>query len=75
MRRSFLWHLVSKAWVHVSKQCLCFTDIEVDGGEKDLYNLNLLAKLMVMHRLILFNLVIAAIAQSCSQVLETAHLL
>ena len=31
---------------------------------KDLYNLNLLAKLMVLHYQILFNLIIAAIAEA-----------
>ena len=40
----------------------CFTAVEEDGGDWDLYRLNLLAKLMVLHCHILFSLAIVATA-------------
>ena len=46
-------------FLRVSKQGPCFTAIEVT---RDLYELNLLAKLMVLLRQILFNPAIAVIA-------------
>ena len=59
MQKSFLTHLVLKAWIlslfflffPVSKQVPCFTAIEGDG--------DLLAKLMMLHHQILFSLDIA----------------
>ena len=61
-------HLVSKAWIlffRVSKQGSCFTAVEEDMEvTRDLYSLNLLAKLMMLHRQILFSLAIAVIAEA-----------
>ena len=48
----------------VRKQGPCFTAVEGDGGDKKLLSLNLLAKLMVLHRQILFSLAIASIAEA-----------
>ena len=39
----------------VSKQGQCFTAIEEDGGDKRLVELELVCKLMVLHRQVLFN--------------------
>ena len=56
-------HLVSKACIlffRVSKQVHCFTALEGDGDDKRLVKLlNMLAKLMVLHRQIPFSLGIA----------------
>ena len=63
MRRSFLGHLISKAlissiqfnqdFLRFSKQALCFPAIKEDEGDRqqetrDLYHLNLFAKLIVL---------------------------
>ena len=48
----------------VSKLGPCFTAIGEMDVTKDLYSLNLLAKLLVLNRQILFSLAIAAIAES-----------
>ena len=50
-------------FLRVSMQGPCFTAIE-DGVTQDLYSLNLLAKLMVLHHQILFSLAIATIAEA-----------
>ena len=69
-------HLVSKAWilftesagrVHVSQ---AWRRME---ATRDLYNLNLHSKLMVLHRQILLNLTIAAIAEAI-RIRMSAHL-
>ena len=57
MRRSFLKPLVSS----VIEQGPRFTARAEDGGDKRLVEMNLLAKLMVLHRQILFSLAIASI--------------
>ena len=68
MRKSFLVHLVSKAWIlfffRVNKQDPFFKALEQGSVTRDLQRLNLLAKLMVFHCQILFSLVIAAIAEA-----------
>ena len=63
MRRSFLRHLVLKAWIlfSVSKQGPCFKAIE--EVTREFYSLNLLAKL-VFHCQVLFNLDIAVTAET-----------
>ena len=56
-------HLASKAWIlfAVNKQRICFTAVEEDGGDKRLVEL---AKLMALHRQILFSLTITAIVEA-----------
>ena len=59
-------HLVSKSWILFSESA---SRVHVSQPEKRMevtrgsYSLNLLAKLMVLHRQILFSLAIAAIAE------------
>ena len=71
MHRSFLRHLVSKAWtafIYIffrvsNKHSPCFIATEEAGGDKRL-ELNLRAKLMGSLRQILINLAVAAIAEA-----------
>ena len=75
MRRSFLRHLVSKAWIFL----LFFQSVSRirvsqpwrrTEVTRDLYHLNLLAKLMVLHHHILFSLVLLPLLrQSCCRFL------
>ena len=60
IQRSFFMGLVSKAWIlfSVSSHGPCFTAVEEDESDKRLVELEL-AKLMVLHRQILFSLAIA----------------
>ena len=63
----FLQALCFETWIlflTVSKQGPCFTAVEEDGGGKRLVQLELLAKLVVLHRQILFSLVTAANAEA-----------
>ena len=50
--------------LRVSKQGPCVTAIAKDGGDKRLVQLELVAKLIVLHRQILFSLAITAIAEA-----------
>ena len=69
----FLRHLASKALILfliylfmiiflVSNHGPCFTAVEEDGGDTRLVEVELLAKLIMLHRQILFSLAIAIIA-------------
>ena len=65
MQRSFFQALDFESldpFFGVSKQGPCLTAREKEGNESDLYNLNLLAKLLVFLLRILFSLLIAAMA-------------
>ena len=75
-RRSFLRHLVSKAWnifsesasrVHISQP------LERMEVTRDLQSLNLLAKLMVLHHQILFSLAIVAVAEAILMQTSAEH--
>ena len=51
-------------FVRVSKQVLCFTALDEDGGDKRLVELELACEADVLHPQILFSLAIAAIAEA-----------
>ena len=61
MRRNFLWHVVSKAWILFLRVNKPQRRMKMTG---DWYNLNLLVKLMVLLCQTLSNLAITAIAEA-----------
>ena len=84
-RRSFLRHLVSKAWIlhfpfRFSKQDPCFRAAEEDGGDRRLVEFELACEADGVARQILSNLAIAVIAEailmrnSAQQVLSLIHI-
>ena len=67
MQRSFLRHLVSKAWIHFlesSSRVHVSQPLRRMEVTRDLWSLNLLVKLLVVHHQILFSPATAAMAEA-----------